>query len=82
MDVEHTVYSGFEGVRLAADVRGDPDAWPVLFLHGGGQTRHAWGSAAETVAGQGWRTVTLDLRGHGESDWAPNGDYSFTAFGA
>ncbi len=82
MDVEHTVYSGFEGVRLAADVRGDPDAWPVLFLHGGGQTRHAWGSAAATVAREGWRTVTMDLRGHGESDWAPNGDYSFTAFGS
>ena len=81
MDVEHTVYSGFEGVRLAADVRGDPDAWPVLFLHGGGQTRHAWGSAAATVAREGWRSVTIDLRGHGESDWAPNGDYSFTAFG-
>ncbi len=81
MDVEHTVYSGFEGVRLVADVRGDPDAWPVLFLHGGGQTRHAWGSAAATVAREGWRSVTIDLRGHGESDWAPNGDYSFTAFG-
>jgi pimeloyl-ACP methyl ester carboxylesterase len=24
--------------------------------------------------------VALDLRGHGDSDWAPNGDYSFTAF--
>lgn len=81
MDVEHTVYTGFEGVRLEADVRGDPDDWPVLFLHGGGQTRHAWGSAAAIVAREGWRTVTMDLRGHGGSDWAANGDYSFTAFG-
>jgi len=80
MDSEQVTFEGFEGVRLVADVRGDPDAWPVLFLHGGGQTRHAWGSAAETVAAQGWRTVTIDLRGHGDSDWAPNGDYSFTAF--
>jgi pimeloyl-ACP methyl ester carboxylesterase len=32
------------------------------------------------VAAQGWRTVTLDLRGHGDSDWEPHGDYSFTAF--
>jgi pimeloyl-ACP methyl ester carboxylesterase len=81
MDVEHVVFAGFEGVRLEADVRGDPDAWPVLFLHGGGQTRHAWGSTAVTVAEDGWRTVALDLRGHGGSDWAGNGDYSFTAFG-
>lgn len=80
MDAERVTFDGFEGVHLVADVRGDPDAWPVLFLHGGGQTRYAWGSTAETVAAQGWRTVALDLRGHGDSDWAPNGDYSFTAF--
>jgi pimeloyl-ACP methyl ester carboxylesterase len=77
---ETVVFEGFEGLRLVADVWGEPDAWPVLFLHGGGQTRHAWGSTAEGVASQGWRAVALDLRGHGDSDWAANGDYSFTAF--
>ena len=82
MDTERVVFDGFEGVQLVADVRGDPDGWPVLLLHGGGQTRHAWGGAAERIAGEGWRTVSLDLRGHGESDWAPRGDYSFTAFGS
>ncbi|HUD17041.1 MAG TPA: alpha/beta fold hydrolase, partial [Acidimicrobiales bacterium] len=80
MEAERVVFEGFEGLHLVADVRGDPEATPVLFLHGGGQTRYAWGSTAETVAAQGWRTVTLDLRGHGDSDWAPNQDYSFTAF--
>ena len=34
----------------------------------------------EHVPARGWRTVSLDLRGHGDSDWAPNGDYSFTSF--
>ena len=80
MKVERCVFEGFEGLHLVADVSGGADDWPVLFLHGGGQTRHAWGSAAEVVAEQGWRTITMDLRGHGDSDWAPNGDYSFTAF--
>jgi pimeloyl-ACP methyl ester carboxylesterase len=80
MDSERTIFEGFEGVHLVADVRGDPDAWPVLFLHGGGQTRFAWGRTAEILAQEGWRTVALDQRGHGESDWAPNGDYSFTSF--
>jgi len=51
-------------------------------MHGGGQTRHAWGSTAQTLAGRGWRAVSLDLRGHGDSEWALNGDYSFTAYGA
>ncbi|MGB7050889.1 MAG: alpha/beta hydrolase [Acidimicrobiales bacterium] len=82
MVAERVVFAGFEGVRLVADVYGKSDDPPVLFLHGGGQTRFAWGQSAARVAEHGWRTVTLDLRGHGESDWAPNGDYSFTAFGA
>ncbi len=82
MDAERVVFTGFEDVHLVADVRGSPTDWPVVFLHGGGQTRFAWGSAAETIAAHGWRTVALDLRGHGESGWAPGGDYSFTAFGA
>jgi pimeloyl-ACP methyl ester carboxylesterase len=80
MDSVRTIFEGFEGIRLVADVRGDPDAWPVLFLHGGGQTRFAWGRTAEILAQEGWRTIALDQRGHGESDWAPNGDYSFTSF--
>lgn len=47
----------------------------MLLLHGGGQTRHAWGGAAAAIAAGGWRAVTVDLRGHGDSDWAPDGDY-------
>ncbi len=75
-------FEGCDGIQLAADVWGDDAAWPVLFLHGAGQTRHAWGESAERIAADGWRTITVDLRGHGESDWAPDGDYSHAAFGA
>jgi pimeloyl-ACP methyl ester carboxylesterase len=82
VEPRRVTFSGFEGVTLVADVRGSDDSWPVLLLHGGGQTRHAWGSTAERVAEMGWRTVSVDLRGHGDSQWAPNGDYSFSAFSA
>ena len=82
MEPTRTRFEGFEGIHLVADVWGDPDDWPVLLMHGGGQTRHAWGGAAKTLAEQGWRTVSLDLRGHGDSEWALNGDYSFSAFAA
>lgn len=68
-------FEGASGVRLVADAWGDPAATPVLFLHGGGQTRGAWGGTAEAVAARGYYAVSVDHRGHGESDWAPDGDY-------
>jgi pimeloyl-ACP methyl ester carboxylesterase len=70
---------GHEGLRLAADVEGDPDAPPVVLLHGGGQTRHAWGTTL-SVLGKTWRAYSVDLRGHGDSAWAPDGDYSLDGF--
>ena len=75
-------FQGFEGLHLVADVWGDDDAWPVVLLHGGGQTRHAWGGAARDIAERGWQAIALELRGHGDSEWALNGDYSFVAFAA
>lgn len=82
MESTFTRFEGFEGIPLAADVWGDDDAWPVLLMHGGGQTRHAWGKTAQALAEAGWRAISLDLRGHGDSGWANNGDYSFTSFAA
>jgi non-heme chloroperoxidase len=71
---------GGAGVTLAADVYGPAGGAPVVLLHGGGQTRHAWGDTAEVLAGRGRRAFTVDLRGHGDSEWAPDGDYSLDAF--
>ena len=51
--------TGFEGIELVGDVRGPADGWPVLFLHGGGQTRHAWGATADAVAAQGQSATSL-----------------------
>jgi peroxiredoxin len=72
---------GHGGVTLVGDRRGDRSSRPVLFLHGGGQTRHSWGGAARRVAAAGWQAVTIDARGHGESDWADS-DYRLSSFAA
>jgi non-heme chloroperoxidase len=69
-----------DGVALAADVYGDEGAPPVVLLHGGGQTRHAWGTTALVLAEKGWRAYTVDLRGHGDSEWVADGDYSLDGF--
>ena len=70
---------GGDGLTLAADVEGGPDAPPVVLFHGGGQTRHAWGTTIHVLSAH-WRAYSVDLRGHGESAWAPDGDYSLDAF--
>lgn len=67
-------------VRLAADAFGDPSHPPVVLLHGGGQTRHAWGGTAAALAASGRHALAVDLRGHGDSDWDRDADYSLDAF--
>ena len=74
--------SGLNGVTLVGDAYGDPADPSVLLLHGGGQTRHSWGGTAKALAGAGFHAVSADLRGHGESDWDPTGDYGMSAMRA
>ncbi len=75
-------FTGADGLRLAASVGGPGEGQPVVLLHGGGQTRHAWRHAAADLARAGRRVISLDLRGHGDSQWSPESDYSFDAFAA
>jgi pimeloyl-ACP methyl ester carboxylesterase len=72
-------FEGHGGLRLAGEIRGH-EGPTVLLLHGGGQTRHSWAATALTLVQHGFRAATVDLRGHGDSDWAPDGDYSLGAF--
>jgi pimeloyl-ACP methyl ester carboxylesterase len=77
---EPFVTFGTGGLRIVSDRQGDPQAPAVVFLHGGGQTRRSWGRAAAAVAERGWQAITVDLRGHGESDWSNEGDYRVVSF--
>jgi non-heme chloroperoxidase len=79
-DARRIDYRLDSGLTLVADAFGDPSSPTVVFLHGGGQTRHAWGGAARAVADAGFFALSFDLRGHGESDRAPDGDYRLEAF--
>lgn len=77
---QRLIFKTKEGLALTADAYGDPANRPVLLAHGGGQTRHAWGGTARTLADHGCYAVSLDLRGHGDSDWSPTGDYQLDYF--
>lgn len=72
-------WEGFNGVTIAGDSWGDPGGPLILLMHGGGQTRHAWKNAGRDLGRAGYQAVALDARGHGDSDWAPDGDYGMDA---
>lgn len=55
---------------------------PIVVLHGGGQTRHAWEESCAHLGGLGYDVTALDLRGHGESEWAPDQAYGLMDFAA
>lgn len=72
--------SGADGLRLVADVAGPVDGPTIVLLHGGGQTRHSWAGTWRLLADSGWRAWSVDLRGHGDSEWAADGNYTLDAF--
>jgi esterase len=51
---------------------------PILFLHGGALTAHTWDLCCLALRDD-YHCMALDQRGHGDSDWAPDADYSLTA---
>ncbi len=71
----HHVVELPSGGTIAADSWGPDGGRPVLLLHGGGQTRHAWRGAGEHLGAAGYHAVAMDLRGHGDSTWDDEGEY-------
>lgn len=71
-----------EGIHLAADIAGPAGAPTVILMHGGGQTRHSWSKFMLPLAEAGYRVINYDARGHGESDWSPDGTYTYGSWAA
>jgi pimeloyl-ACP methyl ester carboxylesterase len=64
------------GLRFHYRDWGRPTAPALVILHGGSSFAAAWDPVAAALADH-FRVVVPDLRGHGETDWAP--DYSLDA---
>lgn len=80
ISAEIVSFTGVGGVRLVADRWNAPEpTGTVILLHGGGQTRHSWHRAGSRFAAAGWDTLSLDARGHGDSEWAADGNYDYDA---
>ena len=47
---------------------------PILFVHGFSHNRSVWSVLSEALP-ERWRPIAVDLRGHGDSPWSPEGAY-------
>ncbi|MES2174273.1 MAG: alpha/beta hydrolase [Pseudomonadota bacterium] len=82
MDISRREFSTRDGLTLVADVGGPMHAPTIMLLHGGGQTRHSWSGAMRRMIAEGYHVINFDARGHGDSSWSDEGDYSLAARGA
>ncbi len=69
----HTYYS--QRLRLHYVDWGNPDAPPLILLHGGRDHCRSWDRVAEELR-HDWHVIAPDLRGHGDSEWSTDGTYN------
>lgn len=75
LPMQRRIIRSADGLDLVVDHGGPAGAPAVILLHGGGQTRHSWSRAVERLRSEGLQTLNFDARGHGDSDWSPDGAY-------
>jgi pimeloyl-ACP methyl ester carboxylesterase len=75
-----TVRLGVRDVEMVGDHLPRSGSPLVLLSHGGGQTRHSWRTAGEQLHELGFGTLSVDLRGHGETGWPTPDRYALEEF--
>ena len=63
------------------EVFGPDDGTTIVLAHGWTEKLSYWTYVISECSQRGFRVVAYDLRGHGASERAPDGDYSLTRFG-
>jgi pimeloyl-ACP methyl ester carboxylesterase len=56
------------GYRMRYEIEGPQDGVPLVFVNGLTQAAHLWGAYVPRFAGKGFRVLTFDMLGQGESD--------------
>ena len=74
--VDKTV--GVNGLTIHYLEWGDPSSSALIALHGLRGHGHSWDSFSEPMSGA-YHILALDQRGRGDSDWAPDGQYTSEA---
>ena len=58
---------------------GNPSAPPLLLVHGGRDHCRNWDWVAAALR-KNWHVLAPDLRGHGDSQWSPDGNYAIAGY--
>ena len=58
---------------------GNPDAPPLLLVHGGRDHCRNWDWVARRLR-KDWHVIAPDLRGHGDSEWSKSANYGAAAY--
>jgi pimeloyl-ACP methyl ester carboxylesterase len=58
---------------------GNASAPPLVLVHGGRDHCRSWDWVADRLR-HDWHVVAVDLRGHGDSAWSPDGDYTLPSY--
>ncbi|MGH7112689.1 MAG: alpha/beta fold hydrolase, partial [Stellaceae bacterium] len=58
---------------------GNPEAPPLLLLHGGRDHCRNWDGVAAALR-HDWHILAPDLRGHGDSQWSLSGNYTIAGY--
>jgi pimeloyl-ACP methyl ester carboxylesterase len=70
-----------DGTALHAEHFGPGNGHTIVLAHGWTEVLAFWGPVIERLTAAGQRVVAYDLRGHGESAPAVDGDYALERFG-
>jgi len=73
----HSYYS--QRLRLHYVDWGNADKPPLLLVHGGRDHCRNWDWTAEALRDD-WHIIAPDLRGHGDSQWSPDGSYTMAGY--
>jgi pimeloyl-ACP methyl ester carboxylesterase len=70
-----------DGTQLHAECFGHPEGQTFVLAHGWTEMLAYWVYVIRDLSERGFRVVAYDLRGHGQSEPAPGGDYALERFG-
>ena len=71
-----TKYLGVNGLTLRYLEWGQPAALPVICVHGYTSSAEAFNALARRISDRS-HVIAMDVRGHGESAWSPDGAYRY-----